>query len=260
MNIGYLILLFREGCVFIKIQSRIEGLFGLLTGNYGHNRGKIINVINNLNNLCGVLKTQHYSGYTSTYNDYSNLPLIAKNDLERCGRMLLEYLQNELDAFFLKHDNKHCVWCCLRSNNSLYALPCRQVIYFGYIIDQNQIHPRFLRSSCNNIALNNTVTFQNISFPQAQNRNSFLARIDPFFNYYGRNSKVNEILYRTISDLEDLNIRPNQGMPPTIAQSGRPFSHPANNVIGGRQSTKRRYCCSTCGAKGHNSTNCPLNK
>ena len=98
-------------------------------------------------------------------------------------------------------------------------------------VDLKLIHQR---SSINNIALNNTVTVQNISFPQVQNRNSFLSRIDPFLNYYyDRNSKVNEIFDRTISDLEDLNIPPNRGMPPTIAQSGRLFSHSANNVIGG---------------------------
>lgn len=47
-------------------------------------------------------------------------------------------------------------------------------------------------------------------------------------------------------------------MPPTIAQSGRAFTHPAQNVVGGRQKVKRHYSCSLCGKQGHNASNCPI--
>ena len=51
--------------------------------------------------------------------------------------------------------------------------------------------------------------------------------------YYTTNDKVDTILNNTVSELENLQIRPNHGMPPTIAQSGRAFTHPAQNVVGG---------------------------
>lgn len=39
-------------------SSKIEGIFGLLKGNYDRERRKITTVINNLNNFCSVLKAQ----------------------------------------------------------------------------------------------------------------------------------------------------------------------------------------------------------
>lgn len=175
--------------------------------------------------------------------------------------MLLQFLSNELDAYLLNVDSQPCVWCCLRSNNSPYSLPCRHCFVEGQVININAIHPRFLRSEENNPALNNTVIIKDITFPQAKNRNTFLARIDPFLNYYGRNNQVNEILDQTVSSLENLQIHPNKGMPPTIAQAGRSFAHPAKNVqMGGRQSTKRTYKCSVCGREGHTCRNCPYKK
>ena len=80
----------------------------------------------------------------------------------------------------------------------------------------DQIHPRFLRNSDNFPTLNNSVLVKDISFPILKNRNSFLARIDPFLNYIGKNDKVDTILNNTVSELENLQIRPNHGMPPTI--------------------------------------------
>ena len=81
-------LVIQRGMYLHKDTSRIEGLFCLLKGNYGHDRGKIINVINNLNKLCGVLKTQHYSGNTRSnyfiqkrkinFESYLNIPIITK--------------------------------------------------------------------------------------------------------------------------------------------------------------------------------------
>lgn len=250
--------LIQRGMYLHFATSRIEGIFGLLKGNYGHDRGKILTTIKNLNNLCSVLKTQSYSTYSKTHKDFSNFPLIASEDLQRCGRMLLEFLSHELDAFLLNADCQPCIWCCLRSNNSPYSLPCRHSLVEGEIIDIKSIHPRFLRSGQDNPVLNNTVIIKDITFPQEKNRNTFLARIDPFLNYYGRNNQVSEILDQTVNNLENLQIHPNYGMPPMIAQSGRSFTHPAKNVqMGGRKSTKRTYKCTICGKEGHSSRSCP---
>lgn len=57
-------------------SSRIEGFFGLLKANYGHERGKITTVINNLNNFCSVVKTQSYTSQNKITNMFSKFPLI----------------------------------------------------------------------------------------------------------------------------------------------------------------------------------------
>lgn len=77
-------------------------------------------------------------------------------------------------------------------------------------------------------------------------------------NLYGRNSEVDNILDSAITDLENLRVRRNTGMPPTIAQSGAAFCHPSHNVLCGRQCTKRKRHCSHCNSTGHDVRNCPL--
>ena len=62
-------------------SSRIEGFFGLFKANYGHERGQITTVINNLNNFCSVLKTQSYASQNRTTNVYSQFPLIPNKEI-----------------------------------------------------------------------------------------------------------------------------------------------------------------------------------
>ena len=90
-------------------SSRIEGLFCLFEGNYGHDRGKISTVIKSLNNLCGVLKTQSYSTYSRTFQEFCSLHIIQTDQYKYCGRMLLEFLQDEHNAMIVGKLDGPCV-------------------------------------------------------------------------------------------------------------------------------------------------------
>lgn len=251
------ICLIQHGMYLSFSSSRIEGLFGLFKGNYGHDRGKIVTVIKSLNNLCAVLKTQSYSTYSKTYKEFCNLPLIPPDHYKMFGRLILEILQNEYNAMILGRIYEPCVWCCLRQMNSSLSIPCRHTITYGFRFDINQIHQRFLRSINITNNLPNSVFVDETANQIIKNRKNFLSRIDLYLNYYGKNEKVDSILEKTLQDLDNLKVFPNKGMPPTIAQSGRAFTHPSHNVFAGRQKTKRNYTCSTCHQSGHNAQNCP---
>lgn len=235
------ILLIIHGMYLNFDSSRIEGLFGLLKANYGHDRGKISTTIKNLNNLCNVLKTQSYASYNHTFKHYENFPLIPEGHLSHFGAMILKFLETEFNAMLCLNSDQPCVWCALRECQSPLTLPCRHTLSLGFVIDINQIHPRFLRDDKEFPSLPNTVLKENIEIEQAKTRSNFLARIDPFVSLYGRNKQVDNILDTALSELENLQVRPNQGMPPTLAQAGHAFQFPSHNVYAGRQPTKRKY-------------------
>ena len=102
--------LIKKGFYLSFDTSRIEGLFGLFKGNYGHNRGQITTVILNLNNLCGLLKTNSYSTYLRTFRTYSQFPLVKSEDIKILGKMILDFLKTELEACNLINFNAPCVW------------------------------------------------------------------------------------------------------------------------------------------------------
>ena len=229
-------------------SSRIEGFFGLFKGNYGHERGKITTVINNLNNFCALLKTQSYASHNQTFTKYSNFPLIPRNQIMKYGKMILKFLDIEFSNFATSSNMKDpCVWCQLRKQNSDLTIPCRHTIQLGYLINIDKIHKRFLRTQNDYQPTANTVTITNDKVPTEKTRSGFLARIDPYVNLYGKNPQIDNILDTTLNDLEKLKVRPNPGMPPTLSQQGHQFLHPSKNVLCGRQKTKRVYKCSNCG-------------
>ena len=127
-------------------SSRIEGFFGLLKANYGHDRGQITTIIQNLNNFGNVLKTQSYATQNSTTNLYSQFPLIPTDQIKNYGKMILNYLSKEYKCkLTCTKMNEPCVWCELRKQKSELTIPCRHTIQLGYIIDINRISKRFLR-------------------------------------------------------------------------------------------------------------------
>ena len=164
------LLVIQHGFYFNIDTSRIEGFFGLLKGNYGHDRGTLTSVIKNLNNLCGLLKTQSYRRYSYTFNNFSNFNLIKQDELKLYGGMVLNFLQIEYDAFNLGNTNIPCVWCELRRRNDPHAIPCRHTITNDTIINVNQIHPRFLRYDDFGSAFPNTVLINNENTQITKNR------------------------------------------------------------------------------------------
>ena len=57
------------------------------------------------------------------------------------------------------------------------------------------------------------------------------AVLGQFTPFYGRNPAVTAIFYWTVQELQATELNANNGMPPTIAQAGRPFTTPSENVI-----------------------------
>lgn len=118
-------------------------------------------------------------------------------------------------------------------------------MYFGYtiqlgiLIDINQIHKRFLRFSDDIQSLPNSIQISNETIPIEKTRSGFLARIDPYVNMYGKNKQIDQILDTALTELDNLKVRPNNGMPPTLAQQGHQFFHPSHNVMAGRQRNKK---------------------
>ena len=215
--------LIQQGVSYAFNSSRIEGVFGLLKGNYGHERGNLSTVINNLNNLCGVFKTQSYSTYTKTAMKFINFPLIHPSQLKVCGRLLLDYLETEYNAYLSESEIDLCIWCHLRSNISPYTIPCRHTIRNGSCVDLNQIHKRFLRNFNTFQPLPNAIQVSETPTLHVKNRTNLLAQIEPYANLYGHNSEVDNIFDSALTDLENLSVRRNTGKPPTIAQSGAAF-------------------------------------
>ena len=142
-----------------------------------------------------------------------------------------------------------CVWCQLRSMNSPFAIPCRHIFHEGSYVNLNLIHKRFLRTIRTFQSLPNTLQISETPIPRIKNRTNLITRIEPFANLYGRNS--------ALTDLENLKVRRNAGMPPTIAQSGAAFCHPSHNTFCGRHSTKKKRHCSKRNSTNHDSRNCP---
>lgn len=174
----------QHGFYFNIDTSRIEGFFGLLKGNYGHERGTLTSVIKNLNNFCGLLKTQSYRRYSYTFSNFSNFNLIIQDELKFYGRMVLDFLSIEYDAFNLGNIDVPCVWCELRNKKDPHAIPCRHTITNDTIINVNQIHPRFLRVNDFGSVHLNTVIINNENTQITKNRSSFLSRIDPLVQLY----------------------------------------------------------------------------
>ena len=60
--------------------------------------------------------------------------------------MLLEFLQDEHNAMIVGKLDGPCVWCKLREQQSDLCIPCRHTMRYGFQIDINLIHPRYLRT------------------------------------------------------------------------------------------------------------------
>ena len=222
--------------------SRIEGFFGLLKRNYGHEKGKLADIIKYSNNFCSVLKTQSFATYNKTLSQYPSSPFIPQRDYKYYGRMILEILDHEYSQIGSNLDPFYCVWCHLRFNNSLYALPCRHTMHEGLQIDINTIHKRYLRVNFSNQSASNeiAISVEPTSYPKT--RENLLALIEPFASLYGKNKDINDIFDTTIAQLNALKINENPGMPSTIPQQGAEFIHPSRNV--GRRKRKKKLCVS----------------
>lgn len=133
------------------------------------------------------------------------------------GRLILQFLEKEFAMQITSTRlQEPCVWCELRRKRSEYALPCRHTINFGYIINLDFIHKRFLRVNEVQTNLPNTIAISNTPVTAEKSRNGILVKLDPFVNMYGKDESVNTILDNEVNDLEGLQVHPNKGMPPTL--------------------------------------------
>ena len=83
--------------------------------------------------------------------------------------------------------------------------------------------------------------------PEIQNSRNLYAVLAQFTPFYGRNLVVTAMFNRTLQELRRTQLNVDNGMPPTIAQTGCAFTTPSKNVIlGGRPKQKQMSKCSIC--------------
>lgn len=61
-------------------------------------------------------------------------------------------------------------------------------------------------------------SFRQMINPAEKTISRFLSRIDPYINLYGKNTQIDGILDSTLNELENLKVRPNPEIHPTIPQ------------------------------------------
>ena len=66
-----------------------------------------------------------------------------------------------------------------------------------------------------------------------------LAPLYQYLLYYEIDSDIRGIFDETLTQLNEVAIHPNTGMPATIAQDGHAFLHPSHHVLGGAEKTKK---------------------
>ena len=233
-------------------SSRIEGFFGHFKTNYGYEKGTISRVIQDMNNFCGLNKTQSASRIDDNTKEFENLP-ININLINTCGTLAIKILKKEAEAVQKGYRYPlatSCVWCHLRNQNNPLALPCRHVLQPDQTIDVAQFHSRFLRKNNNYPVVQNTVCISKQPRHTKMTRSCILARLDQYLPYYDTNSDIRGIFDETLTKLNEAAVHPNTGMPPTIAQKGRAFLHPSHHVLGGAEKTKKQYHCSICHEAG----------
>ena len=147
-----------------------------------------------------------------------------------------------------------CVWCALRNCENPYALPCRHTICMGQYLDPRYFHARFLRASDTLVRIpNNVIISEKHSGPQISN--DIISQFNQYAPFYNKVARITEAINEMF---EKCNGVFGDGMPLTIAQKGRAFTHPCNNIIlGGVQKTKTTFHCSFCRSTSHTARNCP---
>ena len=177
------------------------------------------------------------------------------------GNLALERIANEVVAFSKGEEClEPCCLCVLRRVCPTLALPCRHTFHPDCQINAHDLHPRYLRVEYMTNDTEAPVLIKTVERRMHTNSYSeIMAEIAPYASMASQHDGIKRIFEDAIARLKGTEVQVNEGMPTTIAVSGRFRCHPARSVVlGGRPKSKRTYQCSKCRGFGHNRRHCKL--
>ena len=250
--------LIRHGVFDDWTTNRAEGFFGMFKQRFGFKRFTLRNLAKNLIIQGKTMIVDSLRSIKSTNEKYAGLDCVQIGDIERIGARALAIIAFEMVQFLAHSDSSQCRLCLLRQTCPELALPCRHVMDSCVFLCADALHPRYLRHF-NEVTIESVQRVRLVDSDMLTTKYSdIMARFAPFASAAAHNPEIFSILKNALTQLEEVTVTPNDGMPSTISTQGKFSTHPARHVVlGGRPKEKHQYKCSICHMTGHNKATCP---
>lgn len=256
-------LLIEKG-VYIKFNNnRSENFFGSFKQRYGFTVRTATALIKQLQNNASLQLSSSISSFQNTSIKYQDIfPFFSNDFVNDLGEFALTRIASEYDAFIKGEENDHCVYCYLKEIDPSLALPCRHD-FIKETVNITGLNKRFFKVDiCNDIASGTITCSKSLNEKKSFKYSDIIAKISPYATIADKNVQLQKLFADFFEKLDGIHgIIENQGMPPTLTQSGRFQTHPSKNVVlGGKPKEKATRFCKYCNQPGHYQKCCPLLK
>ena len=250
-----------------QTTNRVEGFFGTLENLLEHNVQTLANVVK-------AMYVRAERLWIRSRNDKQLLvpiDLMSSEDSKAVGSYALAIILAEFNDLREKGalTTVYSQECC--TNHILFNLPCRHLMLERMQHDHMPLltlQDIPLRWRHDPTTAHQTANAVDIVRQPSQRHGewdykSCIDKFDRYFSVADRSEIIRNILDRSLSDLESVEVvqadTSTPFLPPgNLLIPGRPYTHPRANVdFAGPRPKRRKYRCSVCGSKEHTAPRCP---
>lgn len=236
-------------------SNRVEGYFGTLKKQFSHTSQSLLNIsktikrLSDISRMASIKNNYVKNKISSTLIDQSQVSKIGKYALDSIKHQFYK-LENNLDI------SETCDLCNFLNDVEISKIPCSHLMLKRMndndipLVKIEDVGKRWIRTNCfigkeksSERIVENKIPF---SF------HNVMARIEPYASICVKNEKVQMAFTKFFSELDEIKNFKSGEEPSIIAERGRKFTHPRNNVVSGAPKKKRTYSCSICKSKDHN--------
>lgn len=153
---------------------------------------------------------------------------------------------------------EECVYCCTKDKMSNIFLSCQHFMINNItrrpILRLEDFGSRWVNYLIKFVLHDNEYTELEYTPSEEINYSMLQSRFQRYFSIVNNNSDIKNELIQCLDKLDSLLTNTESEEPLTLAQKGRIQLKISNNVIKGKQRSKKQYKCSLCGKLGHNSS------